>query len=458
VNVAARIAATCVSCLLCVRAARAQTADDVPDAGADGGAPIPAEAPAPPPAVLAPPPALPPGPAIELPPETPAPSRPSVSLRSAAADSDGDRPMTIIGGYGQLDLKYRRLGFGNDFDGRANVRRIVLLVDHAWSERIHSYVELEWENAVTCGAACQGIAEVEQAFIDAALIGPALHARVGLMLVPMGIINRWHEPPVFFGVDRPGFDQSVIPTTWRELGAGLAGRVAERWRWEAYVMTAVDPTRLGPDGFIGGRGLGMLQPARAAAVVGRVEYSPWLGTIIGLAGYASDMAPNAQFFDAAGQRIYPRFPLLGWAADVRARRAGFELRLVAAQFFMPRSGALMDTRRADGSFYYPDPAVTGPVPNRTQGGYVELAYDVLRVLIPRTAQQLLPFVRAESYNTQAAVPDFYQPRGEFDVNELTFGLSYLPMPQVVGKADVQLRDRRYGLDELLINFGVGWMF
>jgi len=319
--------------------------------------------------------------------------------------------MTIIGGYGQLDLKYRRLGFGNDFDGRANVRRIVLLVDHAWSERIHSYVELEWENAVTCGAACQGIAEVEQAFIDAALVGPALHARVGLMLVPMGIINRWHEPPVFFGVDRPGFDQSVIPTTWRELGAGLAGRVAERWRWEAYVMTAVDPTRLGPDGFIGGRGLGMLQPARAAAVVGRVEYSPWLGTIIGLAGYASDMAPNAQFFDAAGQRIHPHFPLLGWAADVRARRAG-----------------------------------------------PELAYDVLRVLMPGTAQQLLPFVRAESYNTQAAVPDFYQPRGEFDVNELTFGLSYLPMPQVVGKADVQLRDRRYGLDELLINFGVGWMF
>ena len=344
---------------------------------------------------------------IELPPETAAASPPAVGLRSTATVGDAAAPTTIIGGYGQLDLRYRRVGFGRDFDGRANVRRIVLLVDHAWSERIHSYVELEWENAVTCSA-CQGVAEVEQAFIDAALIGRTLHARAGLMLVPMGIINRWHEPPVFYGVDRPGFDQSVIPTTWRELGAGFAGRVGERWRWEAYVMTAIDPTRLGPDGIIGGRGLGMLQPARAAALVGRVEYSPWLGTIIGLAGYGSDMAPNAQFFNAAGQRIYPHFPLFGWAADVRARRAGFELRLVAAQFFMPRSGALMDTRRADGSFYYPDPAITGPVPNRTQGGYAELAYDVLRLLVPGTAQQFLPFARAEYYNTQAAVPDFYR--------------------------------------------------
>ena len=67
-------------------------------------------------------------------------------------------------------------------------------------------------------------------------------------------------------------------------------------------------------------------------------------------------------------------------------------------------------------------------------------------------------MRAEHYDTQAAVPDFFAPRGDFTVNELTMGFSYLPIQHVVGKADVQLRDRRFGLDELLINFGVGWMF
>jgi hypothetical protein len=43
-------------------------------------------------------------------------------------------------------------------------------------------------------------------------------------------------------------------------------------------------------------------------------------------------------------------------------------------------------------------------------------------------------------------------------NEFTAGLSFLPIRQVVAKADFQLRDRRYGLDELGINFGIGWLF
>jgi hypothetical protein len=30
--------------------------------------------------------------------------------------------------------------------------------------------------------------------------------------------------------------------------------------------------------------------------------------------------------------------------------------------------------------------------------------------------------------------------------------------QVVAKADFQLRDRRFGLDEMLIDLGIGWLF
>ena len=64
------------------------------------------------------------------------------------------------------------------------------------------------------------------------------------MLIPMGIINQWHEPPVFHGVERPGVDQFVIPTTWREIGAGIDGHLSEMYRYELYVTTTIDPTRL----------------------------------------------------------------------------------------------------------------------------------------------------------------------------------------------------------------------
>ena len=105
-----------------------------------------------------------------------------------------------------------------------------------------------------------------------------------------------------------------------------------------------------------------------------------------------------------------------------------------------------------------DPGTTGAVPNRTQGAYVELAYDLLRWPFPGTSAQLLAFARAEHYDTQAAVPFPFRPQGQFDVNEFTAGLSFLPIRQVVAKADFQLRDRRYGLDEMGINFGIGWLF
>jgi hypothetical protein len=274
----------------------------------------------------------------------------------------------------------------------------------------------------------------------------------------MGITNRWHEPPVFFSVDRPSFDQSIIPSTWRELGLGLVGRLYDRWRGELYLMTGLDPTHLGPDGIGGGRSSGMLAPVRSPAVVGRIEFEPRLGAVVGLAGYGSDMGPNGAFFDQSGARVWPHIPLFGWALDARARLAGFEVRAVAAQFFLPRSGALMTTRKADGSLYYPDPATTGAVPNRTEGGYLEAAYDVLRLMWPSTNAQLLVFARAEHYDTQAAVPVPYSPQGQFNVNEFTAGLSFLPIHQVVAKADFQLRDRRYGLDELQLNFGIGWLF
>ena len=100
--------------------------------------------------------------------------------------------------------------------------------------------------------------------------------------------------------------------------------------------------------------------------------------------------------------------------------------------------------------------VTGPIPELVSGGYFEVAYNTLFWL--KTGQELLAFARFEKYDTQAEVPDGYDPQPELDVDEYTFGLTYRPLPQLVWKADLQLRDRRLGLDELQINAGFGYMF
>jgi hypothetical protein len=67
-------------------------------------------------------------------------------------------------------------------------------------------------------------------------------------------------------------------------------------------------------------------------------------------------------------------------------------------------------------------------------------------------------VRLETYDTQAAVPDGYKRNPALDIDELTAGLTYRPVTQLVFKTDFQLRDRRYGWDEFQYNLGFGYMF
>ena len=86
-----------------------------------------------------------------------------------------------------------------------------------------------------------GELELEQAYVDF-LLSRSFNIRAGMMLVPMGIINERHEPPVFNGVERPFVDTVIIPTTWFEVGAGVHGEVGRGLRYRALVVAPLDAT------------------------------------------------------------------------------------------------------------------------------------------------------------------------------------------------------------------------
>jgi hypothetical protein len=412
---------------------------------------------------------------IELPPElqasqarsqaaAPDPAGPNISLGVPADDDTLSRGLmiqrmkqsaTVIGGYGQFTLNALLPGNADDFTTRATVRRLILFVAHPITDHIRVYTEFEWENAVSCSG-CSGSVEIEQAFVQADLYGSKLVLRAGLVLVPMGIINQWHEPPVFHGVDRPAVDTFIIPSTWRELGAGFAGTLAEVFRYELYLTTTLNPLRLSENGLAGARSLGSLAQADAFAVSGRAEAEPLLGVIAGASFFASDLGGNATYYKRNGDKRSLRLPLLGYALDARMRRWGFEARLVWSQFFFPNAGDLVAAYRDDGSPLFIREASIGTVPKRMQGGYVEVAYDVLHQL--HLSHELLAFVRLETYDTQAAVPSGYKRNPALGIDELTAGLTYRPVTQLVFKTDFQLRDRRLGWDEFQYNLGFGYMF
>jgi hypothetical protein len=440
------------------------------------------------------------GPVLDLPPEDPAEHASSsteqkkdddepalrlpagVGLQRDVADNELLRGLqdarlrsgrTLVGGYGQINGSASSVGPGPNGEMlntpvyTANVRRLVLFVSHSFAEDLHVYTELEWENAVACRT-CVGAVEIEQAFVEWSLVKnrsrDLLALRGGLVLIPIGILNQWHEPPVFHGVERARMEEGgIVPSTWRELGAGVVGEPLPGWRYEAYVSTSLDPTRLRDSGLTAARTNGALAPAQTMQLSVRTELEPFLGFLVGVSGIAGDLGGATlgarPFFDVNGKPLPLTLPMYAFGADARVRKNGFEARSLVTGFFFPNAGDLMQARTADGSLLFPvEKGGKGALPTRMLGAEIEAAYDVLRLFPVDTEQQLLPFLRLEFYNGQSAVPDGYVPDPFYDVKEATLGVSYRPIQQVVIKADVQARNRRLGFDEAQANVGLGFMF
>ena len=139
-----------------------------------------------------------------------------------------------------MEVHYNKPEFA---DGMLDFHRFVLLVTHQFSDRIRFVSELELEHAFVEGLEEAGELELEQAYVDF-LLSRAFNVRAGMLLAPVGIINERHEPPVFYGVERPLADTVLIPTTWFDVGAGVHGEVGRGWRYRAYVMAPLDAVRV----------------------------------------------------------------------------------------------------------------------------------------------------------------------------------------------------------------------
>ena len=117
--------------------------------------------------------------------------------------------------------------------------RFVLLFSHSFTPRLRFVGELELEHAVVEGREDKGELELEQAYVDY-LIAPELNVRAGMLLVPVGIINERHEPPIFHGVERPFVDTVIVPSTWFDVGAGVHGTIRGQVRYRLYAMAPLD--------------------------------------------------------------------------------------------------------------------------------------------------------------------------------------------------------------------------
>ena len=386
----------------------------------------------------------PPAPTVSQPvssPSSPASSPPSSSPPSSPPWQGATIGGSAIGGYGELTLNAPGTG-----PAIVDLRRFVLYVGHNFTDRLRFSSEIEVEHAVS-SADDQGEVEIEQAYLDG-LFTRRFNLRGGLILMPVGIINLYHEPTTFNGVDRPDVDLLVIPSTWREPGIGLFGELATGLNYQLYVVNG-----LNANGFSAGAGLAdghqeaQLAAARDFGVVGRLAYEPRLGTALGLSGY----------FATAGNSLRPtvgQVPVGLVEVDARTRLGGFSARAELAFAFVGDAGNL-DRALAAGST---EQMAAGAVASRMQGGYLEAAYDLLRFLPNPTDQSLTLFARFDHANTQARLPAGFAADRSRVRYTTTAGLSYRPIPNIALKADYRRHEFGAGPGFNELASAITWMF
>ncbi len=340
-----------------------------------------------------------------------------------------------IGGYVQIDY--------NEPDGptpgKLDVHRLVMLFGYNFSDRVSFLTEIEWEHVKEV--------YVEQAFVNYSF-STAFNIRGGLMLVPMGYVNEYHEPPVFYGVERPGLDNYIVPTTWRELGIGATGNLQNlSLRYQAYLFNGFisymdgEGTLRGSDGLRKGRQKGAESVINTPNLSVKLDYYGILGLRLGLAGYFG----NTQTDDSSVEGSTVGVSMIGFNALYRYR--SLDLR---GQYIWTSLSGTEDYNELTGK----------DLGSQMNGFYLEAAYNILPWIDRNTDKQFYLFTRYEAYDTHADTDGDLERNPGYDRNNVTAGFDFKIAPGVVFKADYQwFNDAREGTDpDNQFNAGIGVMF
>jgi hypothetical protein len=348
-------------------------------------------------------------------------------------------PSSSTGLSGYMDFHYNKTA---QEDGQLDFHRFVLLITHRFSDRIRFVSELELEHAFVAGLEESGELELEQAYLDF-LLSRSFNVRAGMLLMPVGIINERHEPPVFYGVERPLVETVVIPTTWFEVGAGVHGEIRQGWRYRAFVTSPLNAAEFSAEeGLRNGRQKGNRTNIGRAAGTARLEYVGLRGLTAGASVWAG----------ASGFEFRPRFdvPVRVYAADARFSRDRFEGRALFSHVTINGAAELNDAT-------FRNTGVNPNIASALRGGYLEAGY---RVISGADIGDVGAFVRYENVNTQFRMPDGYVPLNEFDRQLWVVGGTYWPDPDIALKVDyVHQRNKSATITApSSFNIGLGWWF
>ena len=173
-------------------------------------------------------------------------------INMAIAQDEFFQSGSSIGGYGELHWNKASNANGESTKNTMDFHRFIIYYGYNWTEKWSFKSEVELEHNFV--ADDHGKLELEQAFVN-------YHAgnwgfQGGVILPTAGLLNEYHEPPLFLSVERPVYSKYIIPTTWFGNGFAFYGNYSG-FNFRLAIMEDLEGEGIFYDGNIrGGRGKG----------------------------------------------------------------------------------------------------------------------------------------------------------------------------------------------------------
>ena len=314
-----------------------------------------------------------------------------------------------FGGYGKMDYTNYLDKDGSD---KLDLYRFIMYVGYQFTDNIKLVSEIEWEHGGREKTGGYGI--IEQAYLDFK-VNEAFSVKVGQVIVPVGMVNLYHEPTAFYSVARPETEKYIIPSTWHENGVVAHGKFADGFSYQAGIVAGLNANGKDADGEYKAvdnirsmRQNGQKSKAEDFGLVGRLDYNG-AGFNLGGSYFTGDAGQGKSGVDVT--------------TTVAEVHAGFNY----AGFNMKGLYAINE--------------IDGNQDTNTKGaGYYVMAGYAMG--------EFTPFAQYEAY-TKDDTKD--------DIKITTLGLNYNPTQNVVLKADYVLYDKR-GTDDNRFELGMGYNF
>lgn len=267
---------------------------------------------------------------------------------------------------------------------------------------------------------------------------PELSLRIGHFILPIGLVNKAHEPKDYFPTIRPESETELIPTTWHETGIEAFGSIAD-FNYRLQLVNGLDATGFTSEHWIAGGHQTRFELVQATnmAVVAALDYTGVEGLSVGGAFYRGNSTGNRPKNDMEGIDGYVTI----FDGHVTFQRGPFTARGMFLRGDL-QNAAIISQRNSSISKNLQVPRT--PVASAAQAWSGEIGYDVFSLLPSESRYKLYPFLRYEYYNAMEETSGNVIADQRFNRTVATAGLNFFLTDNVVLKADYSHRE--LGLD------------